>query len=100
MPASGFVQIIGDAEFATFMFELAPQDCGSVAVVQDVVIGPCIEGTITITGAPGSNFWFWVGSTTFDGPVNEYDYMLYAGYLEPAIATEAHSWSSLKQLFD
>jgi len=40
MPANGFIEVIGDAEFATYMFELAPQDCGSVAVVQNVTIGP------------------------------------------------------------
>jgi hypothetical protein len=97
----GFLEIVGDAEYETYMFELAPQDCGSVAVVQEVIIGPCAQGVMTISGAPGSTVWFWVGPTTFTGPVYEYTYVLdIYGLWEPAIATEPHSWSSVKQLFD
>ena len=99
VPADGFVEIIGDAEFATFMFELAPQDCGSVAVVQDVTMGPCTEATITIPGTAGETIWFWVGATTFSGPVNEYNYVLYTN-LEGGVATENHSWTGVKALFE
>jgi hypothetical protein len=71
------LEIHGDAEYPTYMFELAPQNCGSVAVVQQVIIGPCHEAAMTIVGAPGSTVWFWVGPTTFTGPVNEYNYVLH-----------------------
>ncbi|MEZ4389015.1 MAG: hypothetical protein R3D98_15825 [Candidatus Krumholzibacteriia bacterium] len=99
VPGYGYIEIVGDAEFATYMFELAPQDCGSVAVVQNVVAGPCSEGTITIPGSPGSTVWFWVGPTTFDGS-GEYDYVLYTNWWSAAVRTESHSWSTVKQLFD
>ncbi|MEZ4386829.1 MAG: hypothetical protein R3D98_04510 [Candidatus Krumholzibacteriia bacterium] len=96
VPLDGFVEVIGDAEFATYMFELGPQDCGSVAVIQNVVIGPCTEGTMTIPGAAGSTIWFWVGPTTFDGS-GEYDYVLYTNLV--GVATESHSWTDVKGLF-
>jgi hypothetical protein len=98
VPAEGFVEFIADAEFATYMFELGPQDCGSVGVIQNVTFGPCTEGTMTIAGAPGSTVWFWVGPTTFEGPVNEYNYVIYSNL--GVIATESHSWTGVKALFN
>ena len=99
VPADGFVEFTGDAELPTFIFELAPQDCGSVAVAQQATIGPCTEGSMVIPGAVGSTIWFWVGPTTFTGPVNEYDYVLFSN-LEGTIATEEHSWTGVKALFE
>jgi hypothetical protein len=98
-PAEGFFEVIGDAEQPTYLFELGPQDCGSVGVIQNVIIGACSEGTMVIPGAPGSTIWFWVGPTTFTGPVNEYDYVLFSN-LEGTIATEDHSWTGVKALFE
>lgn len=98
MPDSGVLEIIGDAEYETFMFELFPQDCANVAVVQDVTIGPCQENTMTIVGAPGSDVWFWVGPTAFNGPVNEFNYVLHLN-LGP-VAVENHSWTGVKSLFN
>jgi hypothetical protein len=98
VPADGHIEITGDAEFATYMFELGPQDCGSVGVLQNVQIGPCSPATIVIDGAPGSTVWFWMGPTTFEGPVNEYNYVLYTN-LGP-VATEPSSWSAMKGLFN
>jgi hypothetical protein len=100
VPAEGFIEFIADAEFATFMFELGPLDCGSVAVIQDVTFGPCTEGTMTISGAPGSTVWFWVGPTTFEGPVNEYNYVVYSNLPMDPVATESHSWTGVKALFN
>jgi hypothetical protein len=96
MPAAGFIEIYGDAEFETYMFELGPQDCGAVAVIQNVIIGPCTEASMIITGAPGSTFWFWVGPTTFDGS-GEYGYLIFTDWI---YATETQSWSTVKSLFD
>jgi hypothetical protein len=98
VPADGHIEITGDAEFATYMFELGPQDCSTVSVIQSVQIGPCSPATMVIDGAPGSTVWFWIGSTTFEGPVNEYDYVLYTNL--GAVATESSSWSAVKGLFN
>jgi len=98
VPADGHIEITGDAEFATYMFELGPQDCGTVGVIQNVEMGPCNPATIVINGAPGSTAWFWVGPTTFEGPVYEYNYVLYTN-LGP-VATESSSWSAVKGLFN
>jgi hypothetical protein len=98
MPDGGVFEVVGDAEYPTYMFELFPQDCGSVGVVQNVIIGACNEASMTIVGAPGSLIWFWVGPTTFSGPVNEYNYVLFSN-LGP-IAVENHSWTGVKSLFN
>ncbi|MEZ4386836.1 MAG: hypothetical protein R3D98_04545 [Candidatus Krumholzibacteriia bacterium] len=98
VPADGFLEIVGDASQETYMFELGPQDCGAVGVVQSVIIGPCHEGIMMIPGAPGSVVWFWIGPTMFDGPVNEYGYVLYVN--PGSVATQARSWSSVKAMFN
>jgi len=95
---AGSITIDGDAEHPTYMFELGPQDCGTVAVIQTVIVGPCAEDQMVIYGAPGTTVWFWVGPTTYSGPVNEYHYSLYFDF-GPCLATEAHSLSSVKSLF-
>ncbi len=101
IPSSGSLEIVGDAEEACYMLELGPQDCNAVGVIQNVVIGPCSEATMVINGNPGDPVWFWVGPTTFSSPWGspyEFDYVLTTN-LDP-VATEAHSWTAVKGLFD
>ena len=101
MPAYGFIDIIGDAEQASWMFELGPQDCNSVGLLQQIGIGPCTEGSMFIVGAEGDEIWFWVGPQVFVSPdgsdVYEYDYVLNIGVV---MATEEHSWTGVKSLFE
>ena len=101
IPNGGVLEITGDAEQLTWMFELAPQDCGSVGVAQQMGIGPCLEGDMAIVGAAGSTVWFWVGPQEFASPdgsdVFEYDYVL---MLNVGVATEDHSWTDVKSLFN
>lgn len=103
VPPDGYVEITGDAEMETFMFELAPQDCDEVAVVQSVTIGPCAEATMIIPGEVGNEVWFWVGSTTFTNPGggdDEYIYFLRTNLLwHQPVATEFRDWTSVKSLF-
>ena len=92
------VMITVDAEQPTYVFELAPQDCGSVEVVQTLEVGPCAPGTISIPVEPGQEtIWLWVGPTTFEGPVNEYKYTLFRDWWT---TTETTSWSAVKGMFD
>lgn len=102
VPNSGFIEITGDAEYATYLFELGPQDCGSVGVIQNIIVGPCTEGTMIIPGAAGSTVWFWVGPTTFEAPDGfigyEFYYLLFLNM--GGTATETRSWSAVKSLFD
>jgi hypothetical protein len=101
MPGDGFIEFTGDAELATYMFELGPQDCNSVGVLQNVIMGPCSPATMVVTGAPGSTVWFWVGPTTYASPdgsdVFMYDYVV---NISGVIATEDHSWTGVKSLFN
>jgi hypothetical protein len=101
IPDSGVLEVLGDAEQPTYMFELGPQDCGAVMVVQSVPFGPCLEGLITIVGVPGSLVWFWVGPQDFTSPdgsdVYEYEYVLiHWGIIDEV---EQHSLSEVKALF-
>jgi len=98
VPSGGVLEVTGDAEEATYMFELGPQDCGSVAVVQNVPCGPCTPATMTIVQAAGSTVWFWVGPQTFwDGDTYEYNYVLQLNLTTPV---ENHSWTDVKSLFN
>jgi len=99
VPTVGYLEITGDAEEACYMFELGPQDCGSVSVIQNMIIGPCIAASMTIVGSPGSVVWFWVGPQRFwEGETYEFDYVLINFDIIDAV--ENHSWTSVKQLFD
>ncbi len=98
IPDSGELIITGDAQYACYMFELGPQDCALVDVLQIVTIGPYNPATLTITGTPGSFAWVWVGPTEFTGPTNAFDYVLNLNIGD--VATESHSWTSVKSLFN
>ncbi|UCG53503.1 MAG: T9SS type A sorting domain-containing protein [Candidatus Latescibacterota bacterium] len=73
---TGVVHIGLEAEYESYLFELWPQSCPDAAVVQDVLAPPCTPVTMQIMGPPGTYAWFWVGPTTFSGPVNEFTYEL------------------------
>ncbi len=89
-----------DAEQPTYLFQLAPLDCGEVEVVQQIEIGPCASGMMTIDAEPNTEVWLWVGPTTYTGPVNEYAYWLYRDWWDAVpVRTEARSWSVIKGLF-
>jgi hypothetical protein len=102
VPASGMLEITGDAEVETYMFELGPQDCASTGVIQNVIMGPCAAADIFIAGAPGSPVWFWVGPTDFYAPdgsdLYEYDYVLLLNL--GGIASQDHTWTVVKSLFE
>ncbi|MEZ4386599.1 MAG: hypothetical protein R3D98_03310 [Candidatus Krumholzibacteriia bacterium] len=102
IPYYGGLEVIGDAEYACYLFELGPHDCGSVAVIQNVTIGPCQEGSLFIPGAAGSTAWLWVGPTTFEAPNRfigyEFYYVLYTNM--GGVTTETRSWSAVKGMFD
>ncbi len=100
----GVIEIVADAEEPTYLFELGPQDCGTVGVVQNVSIGPCVPNTMTITGDVGSTAWIWVGPQTFTSPTGatpyEFDYLLEISGLEIGhVAVEAESWTGVKALY-
>jgi hypothetical protein len=98
------IEIIADAEYATYLFELSPQNCSSVGVAQQVTAGPCAAATMAITGYPGgSPVWFWTGPTVFGPPAgagNMYDYVVWFTGLAPGgIANAPTTWSTVKALY-
>jgi hypothetical protein len=101
LPADGTLEIIGDADQPTYMFELGPQDCDQVAVLQQMEVGPFVENTMVITGEPLTDVWFWVGPTTFyppyGDPPQEY---LWVIRIDEVVRTEPQSWTAVKALFE
>jgi hypothetical protein len=101
---AGFIELVLDAEQESYLFELGPQDCGSVGVLQNVLAGPCSPSTMTIFGEPGDLVWIWVGASTFAPPPgfvgNEYTWLLTIEGLEDGIiATQDATWSDVKGLY-
>jgi hypothetical protein len=105
MGPGGEIEVGVFAERDMYVLEIGPQDCAAVDVVQSALVHPpCDEVAMTITGyAPGSVVWFWAGPSTFAPPAggeNEYDYVVWFSGLEPAVATEATTWSTVKALYN
>ena len=102
IPAGGVLEITGDAEYITATYELTGTCAGGVSVVQSMEIGPCSEGTITITGTAGTQVMFWVGASwnqeVLSNPM-EWDWILYTNLPPCVIATENETWSGVKSLF-
>ena len=101
---NGFIEVTADAESTTYIFELGPQDCNEVGVIQTITVGPCVPASMTITGDPLTTVWLWTGATTFNSPDGttpyEYDYVLWLSGLEPGVvATESSTWSQVKGLY-
>jgi hypothetical protein len=102
--AGGTIPITCETEYNTYLFELGPQDCASVGVVQQLTVANCEEGHLTIGGyEPGAPVWFWVGPTVFVSPsggVEEFNYAVWFSGLASAVASEATTWSRVKVLYD
>jgi hypothetical protein len=103
MGATGTIGILADAEEPSYIVELLPQDCATVAIAQSATADACQEVSMSISGyAPGQVVWFWVGSTTFWPPYggeSEYDYVVWFSGLAATVATETSTWSQLKALY-
>jgi hypothetical protein len=100
MGPTGAIDVTVDAEYPTYIFELSPQDCASVAVLQLALGGPCAEAYMTITGyAECQVVWFWAGPSAWEAN-GTYDYTLWFSGLCWGTATENTSWSNVKALFE
>ena len=98
----GYIDATVDAEFQVYLFELGPQDCGSVAVLQQQIGGVCSPSpSVQVFGTPGDIVWLWVGPTVFAGPeaVFSFDYILTIDGLVSGVALEPASWSGVKELY-
>jgi hypothetical protein len=89
---------------STYAFELGPQDCETVGVVQQCASIHGDVGYLTIAGYdPLNPVWLWVGPTTFSPPSggeDEYRYCVWLSGLATPVASEATTWSTLKALYD
>jgi len=100
----GVIELTADAVQPLYVFELGPQDCAEVGLIQSITVGPCLPASMTITGEPLTTVWLWTGATTFNSPDGttpyEYDYIIWLSGLEPGVvATESRSWTGVKALY-
>ncbi len=100
VPYSGTFEIVVTAEYQTYLFELGPQDCGNVGVLQMVTCDPCFETVMQVNSPGGEDIWLWVSPTVFASPlgldVQEYVYTL---WIPIGDAVESHTLSDVKDLF-
>ena len=101
---TGSVEVTGDAELPTYLFEL-PHDCNVASVIQSIEIGDCAPNSMVMSYSPDGIIWLWAGSTTFAAPGpgwgHEYDYVLWFSGLAPQpVATETATWTAVKSLFE
>jgi hypothetical protein len=98
----GIIELTAAAELPLYVFELGPQDCADVGVVQQITVGPCVTASMTITGEPFATVWLWTGATTFTSPDGstpyEFRYLLTIEGLG-VVATESSTWSQVKGLY-
>ncbi len=101
---SGIIDVALLPEVESYLFELAPQDCQNVAVAQSQFVESCTEGTMQVSGEPGSIVWLWVGPSIFTQPSyhpdNEYDYLLTLdGLQQGPVAIEKRAWDSIRAIY-
>jgi hypothetical protein len=109
--ATGQIHLRADAEQSTHVCRLGPNDCATVGIVQSMTVGPCDEGEMTLTVAPGSTVWLWAAPAAlmppggFDGA--QYGYVMWLDGLAPTDVTgvpdepldQPASWSAVRGLF-
>jgi len=100
----GMIEVTMTAEVTSYFFELGPQNCDEVAVVNTWLNEECTETVAQVTGESGSLVWLWFGPTVFGAPENwdgnEYTYILDITGLAPGtVAVKDRSWSGVKALF-
>jgi len=101
--SQGVITIEPEAELPTTVYELGPQNCEDVGIVQEMAVSLFDPETMTITGyEPGEIVWVWFGPTSYSAPGQtpyEFDYVAWFSGLEIPIAAEAASWSAVKALY-
>ncbi len=102
IPETGYIEISAIAELSTTMYELVIPDCESVSIIQEIILPPCEEQTMTITGEAGTQTWLWVGSSTIASPSyfngSEYNYTLFTNFQTP-VSIEHMNWDKIKALY-
>lgn len=100
--ASGTITWTLEAEEPTYGFLLAPQDCPTVAVAEQMTADCGSPQVMVISGNPGDVVWLWVGSTVFESPTGapEFAYRSdFTGLAEGPIATDASSFDGIKAMY-
>lgn len=102
--SGGSIEWTVNAEQESYFFLLAPQDCATVAVAEQLLVTPCEPQTLIINGTPGDLVWLWAGASTYDPPAGfvgyNYNYQMdFVGLQEGPIATEETTFDNIKSMY-
>ena len=101
---TGIIEWTLDAEQESYGYLLSPQDCEFVAVLDQILVGPCESLTMVIEGVPGELVWLWVGASEYSQPqgvtVQEYSYLShFTGLMGGTVTTDQVTFDSIKSLY-
>jgi len=87
------------SEWEVDMLVIAP-DCAELELLYTAFV-PFLEPvTLSFPTTPGEVFWLWVGPTSFDGPLDEFDYLMdICGIQSETVPAERQTWGGLKNLY-
>jgi hypothetical protein len=98
--STGTMEFTVESEYPCYMFTLAPTDCASTGVVLQATSDCEAPATLTFPVVAGTEYWLWVGPTTFTGPVTEFYYVMYVNNNQyDVVGTEDMSFGDVKALF-
>jgi hypothetical protein len=96
----GLMEFTVESELPCYIFKLAPLDCAAVAVELQALADCEQPVTLSFPVAAGEEVWLWVGPSTFNGPVTEFDYfMTVSNNLFDVVPAEKVSWGEVKSLY-
>ncbi len=101
--ASGQITWTVESEVPGWFFEIAGQVCDG-ELINIMALEDCEEGTVTLTGTPGSQAWIWAGAQEYSPPSGfegyNFDYtMTFTGLQEGPVATESSTWGTIKSMY-
>lgn len=101
--ASGQITWTVESEIPGWFFEIEGQVCGG-NLINIMELEDCEEGTVTLTGTPGSQAWIWAGAQEYSPPSGfegyNFDYtMTFTGLQEGPVATESSTWGTIKSMY-
>lgn len=97
---TGVMEFTVEAEFETYMFKLAPTDCGSTAVELSAIANCDAPATLSFPVVQDEEIWLWVGPTVFGPPLLEWEYIMYvSNNIFNVVPTEEMSFGGVKALY-
>lgn len=97
---TGVMEMVVEAEFETYIFKLAPTDCGTTAVELSAIANCDAPASLVFPVTENEVVWLWVGPTVFGPPLLEWNYYMYvSNNIFDVVPTEEMSFGGVKALY-